>query len=170
MKTDLFVVERVPVRIGTMLVVTAGDTLRALDWDDCEARMTRLLTRHYGLGYTLVSGRISPRVRRALRRYFDGDLDALADVQVATGGTAFQRRVWSALRDIPAGTTTTYGALARTIGSPNAVRAVGLANGANPIGIVVPCHRVIGASGALTGYAGGIARKRWLLSHERALA
>jgi methylated-DNA-[protein]-cysteine S-methyltransferase len=86
---------------------------------------------------------------------------------VRTGGTDFQRRVWAALRHIPAGTTTTYGGLARVIGQPSASRAVGLANGANPIAIVVPCHRVIGADGTLTGYGGGIERKRFLLAHER---
>ena len=85
---------------------------------------------------------------------------------VETGGTEFQREVWRALRAIPAGETRSYGALASSIGRASAVRAVGLANGANPIGVVVPCHRVIGQNGALTGYAGGIERKRWLLAHE----
>jgi methylated-DNA-[protein]-cysteine S-methyltransferase len=85
---------------------------------------------------------------------------------VATGGTPFQRRVWSALREIPVGRTVSYGALAQQLGQPSAARAVGLANGRNPIGIVVPCHRVIGSNAALTGYAGGLARKRWLLEHE----
>ena len=84
-----------------------------------------------------------------------------------TAGTDFQREVWRALRGIPCGTTLSYGELARRIGRPNAVRAVGLANGANPIGVVVPCHRVIGSNGSLTGYGGGIERKRWLLDHER---
>ena len=87
----------------------------------------------------------------------------------ATGGTDFQRHVWRALRAIRCGTTVTYGALAQRIGRPAAVRAVGHANGANPISIVVPCHRVIGADRSLTGYGGGIARKRWLLIHEGAL-
>jgi methylated-DNA-[protein]-cysteine S-methyltransferase len=91
---------------------------------------------------------------------------AIDAVDVRTGGTDFQRRVWAALRRIPAGTTTSYGRLAAAIGSPSACRAVGLANGANPIGIVVPCHRVIGADKTLTGYGGGIDRKRWLLDHE----
>jgi methylated-DNA-[protein]-cysteine S-methyltransferase len=85
-------------------------------------------------------------------------------------GTDFQRTVWQALRRIPCGTTISYGELARRIGRPAAVRAVGLANGANPVGVVVPCHRVIGADGSLTGYGGGIERKRWLLAHERASA
>jgi methylated-DNA-[protein]-cysteine S-methyltransferase len=101
-----------------------------------------------------------------VRDYLGGDLDALAPVVVETGGTPFQRSVWTALRDIPPGTTVSYRELARTIGSPAAVRAVGAANGANPISIVIPCHRVIGSDGSLTGYAGGMERKRWLLEHE----
>jgi methylated-DNA-[protein]-cysteine S-methyltransferase len=86
---------------------------------------------------------------------------------VETGGTPFQREVWHALREIPCGTTTSYGKLAELIGRPAAMRAVGLANGANPVAVVVPCHRVIGANGSLTGYGGGIERKRWLLDHEK---
>ena len=101
-----------------------------------------------------------------LKRYFDGELDAIADVEVELDGTAFQRRVWNALRRIPTGETFSYAQLARAIGHPEAVRAVGAANGANPICIVIPCHRVIGADGRLTGYAGGLDRKRWLLAHE----
>jgi len=101
-----------------------------------------------------------------LRRYFQGQLDALGTLRVDTGGTPFQRRVWSALRAIPVGRTLSYGALAAAIGAPQAVRAVGAANGANPVAIVVPCHRVIGSDGSLTGYGGGLERKRWLLAHE----
>jgi O-6-methylguanine DNA methyltransferase len=101
-------------------------------------------------------------------QYFAGSLTALEGIVCQTNGSPFQRRVWQALRAIPPGTTTTYGAIARSCDMPNASRAVGLANGANPIAIVVPCHRVIGASGALTGYAGGLHRKQWLLDHERA--
>ena len=101
-----------------------------------------------------------------LRRYFDGELDALDDIAVDPAGTPFQLRVWTALRDVRAGTTTSYSALARHIGTPNAVRAVGAANGANPIPIIIPCHRVIGADGRLVGYGGGLDRKRWLLAHE----
>lgn len=105
-------------------------------------------------------------MKRALAAYFEGDLTALDGIERAAGGTPFQRAVWSALREIPAGETLSYGALAARVQSPRAVRAVGLANGANPIGIVVPCHRVIGADGAFTGYGGGLERKRWLLAHE----
>ncbi len=157
---------------GTMLIVTGEDeALRALDWADHAARMHRLLRLHYGEGRV----RLEPRrgvsnAARALQAYFAGELDAIETLPVKTGGTIFQREVWAALRQIPLGQTTSYGDLAARIGRPKAVRAVGLANGSNPIGVVVPCHRVIGASGALTGYAGGIERKRWLLEHERKAA
>lgn len=102
----------------------------------------------------------------ALRRYFSGELTALDEIAVDPGGTPFQASVWRALRSIPAGTTTSYGDLARRIGAAHAVRAVGAANGANPIPIVIPCHRVIGANGKLVGYGGGLERKAWLLRHE----
>jgi len=100
-----------------------------------------------------------------LRAYFAGTLRKF-ELPLAPHGTPFQRTVWRALLDIPFGRTETYGALARRIGAGNAARAVGLANGHNPLGIIVPCHRVIGANGSLTGYGGGLERKRWLLAHE----
>jgi O-6-methylguanine DNA methyltransferase len=107
-----------------------------------------------------------PEFTGPLRAYFAGDLSALDGVPVAPSGTPFQLAVWAALRAIPVGETASYSDIARVIGRPSAVRAVGAANGANPIGIVVPCHRVIGRDGSLTGYAGGLDRKRWLLRHE----
>ena len=103
----------------------------------------------------------------AITSYFAGKLDVIDRVPVDTGGTSFQQKVWRALRDIPCGSTTSYGRLAKQIGHPAAVRAVGTANGANPVAVVLPCHRVIGANGSLTGYGGGIERKRWLLNHEQ---
>ena len=103
-----------------------------------------------------------------LAEYFDGRLDALDDVEVELNGTAFQQRVWKALRGIRAGSTSTYAALAAGVGAPSAVRAVGAANGANPVAVIVPCHRVIGSNGRLTGYGGGLDRKEWLLRHEGA--
>jgi O-6-methylguanine DNA methyltransferase len=151
-----------------LLVTDAEGRLRALDFSDFVERMRRLLARHYG-SVALVEGPAPAVIIAALDSYFAGDLTALDAVPVATGGTEFQRSVWAALRQIPAGETSGYGALAARIGKPGAARAVGLANGMNPIGIVVPCHRVIGASGALTGYAGGVDRKRWLLAHETKL-
>jgi methylated-DNA-[protein]-cysteine S-methyltransferase len=164
-----FVVDRVPSPLGTMLLVCDDeDRLRALNFDEFEARTEKLLRRHYGEGgYTLASGRAPATVRGALEAFFAGELEAISSVPVRTGGTDFQRRVWAVLRRIPAGTTMSYGQLAADIGHAGASRAVGLANGANPVGIVVPCHRVIGANGTLTGYGGGIERKRWLLAHER---
>lgn len=105
--------------------------------------------------------------RRWAVAYFSGERADAASVPLDLRGTPFERQVWEALRCIPAGTTTTYGAVARQVGSPDASRAVGLANGANPIAIIVPCHRVIGSDGTLTGYGGGLDRKSWLLSHER---
>jgi methylated-DNA-[protein]-cysteine S-methyltransferase len=100
-----------------------------------------------------------------LREYFDGTRTTF-DLKLKAKGTDFQRRVWAALCRIPFGATVSYGAIARDIGNPAAVRAVGLANGRNPISIIVPCHRVIGSDGSLTGYGGGIERKEWLLKHE----
>jgi methylated-DNA-[protein]-cysteine S-methyltransferase len=101
-----------------------------------------------------------------LEEYFAGER-TLFDVPLAPRGTAFQRAAWDALRAIPYGRTSSYVAQARAIGRPSAARAVGAANGRNPIAIVLPCHRVVGASGSLTGYGGGLDRKRWLLEHER---
>jgi methylated-DNA-[protein]-cysteine S-methyltransferase len=103
-----------------------------------------------------------------LSRYFDGDLNSLDEIEVELHGTAFQQRVWTTLRCVAAGTTTSYAKLADRVGSPAAVRAVGAANGANPVAIVLPCHRIIGSNGSLTGYGGGLDRKRWLLQHEGA--
>ena len=143
--------------------------LRMVDWSDHEARALRLLDIHYGKGdYALTPKRDPFGLTTRLAAYFDGDIHAIDDIPTATAGTAFQREVWRALRDIPAAETISYGQLAQRIGRPRAVRAVGLANGSNPIGVVVPCHRVIGANGSLTGYGGGLHRKEWLLAHERA--
>ncbi len=100
-------------------------------------------------------------------RYFRGISAGSSMLQLEMRGAPFERKVWEALRAIPPGTTTSYGAIAKTLGTPSASRAVGMANGANPIAVIVPCHRVIGASGALTGYGGGLDRKTWLLEHER---
>jgi methylated-DNA-[protein]-cysteine S-methyltransferase len=107
-----------------------------------------------------------PGVKQTLRRYFAGDIAAIDTIDVELNGTEFQKAVWTALRRIPAGSTISYGELARRIGRRSAIRAVGAANGANPVALIVPCHRVIGSDGSLTGYGGGLDRKRWLLSHE----
>ena len=167
-------IDRIESPIGTILLIHDADgRVRALDFHDFETRMRRLLRRHYGDDgddFVVAELEAPAGARDGLRRYFAGDLTAIDAIPVATAGTAFQRDVWAALRRIRAGTTLSYGALARELGRPRSVRAVGLANGANPIGIIVPCHRVIGADGSLTGYGGGIERKRWLLRHENAFS
>jgi methylated-DNA-[protein]-cysteine S-methyltransferase len=159
---------RLPSPLGELLAVT-DDRSRvcALDFADCEARMRRLLRARHASAAELVPRRTPAALVESLGAFFRGELAALDALELRSGGTEFQRSVWAALRAIPSGETTTYSALARALGRPTAFRAVGLANGANPIAIVVPCHRVIGASGDLTGYAGGLARKQWLLDHER---
>ena len=159
--------DRVDSPLGSISLVTSATALLALDFHDFDPRLHRLLRAHYG-DVELHAERERLGVRDALDAYFAGDLRALENLPTHTNGTAFQESVWSALRTIPPGTTLTYGALARDLGKPQAMRAVGLANGANPLGIVVPCHRVIGANGTLTGYGGGLPRKRWLLAHEGA--
>jgi methylated-DNA-[protein]-cysteine S-methyltransferase len=154
--------------IGEMQLVTdERGRLRALDWSDHEARLHALMRRQYpGRAISLSHGAAPAALRGALEAYFAGALDAIEAIEVETGGTEFQRRAWAALRAIPVGQTASYSEQAASIGRPKAVRAVGIANGANPVGLVVPCHRVIGADGSLTGYGGGLERKRWLLEHE----
>jgi methylated-DNA-[protein]-cysteine S-methyltransferase len=155
-------VDRLATPIGTLaLVVGEDDALCAVGFS----------TEHGRMGKALHDESLAERSNPAglsdrFRAYFAGDLAAIDSIPVRLAGTDFQCRVWSALREIPCGQTWSYGQLARCIGQPRAVRAVGLANGANPFGLVVPCHRVIGADGSLTGYGAGIERKRWLLEHE----
>ncbi len=165
------ILHRLDSPLGQLLLVTDHQQLvRALDFSDYSERMQRLLQRHYG-EYTLTAATGACDSAAPLRRYFSGDLDALNQVQVATNGSAFQQQVWASLRTIPHGTTTSYSALASRLGLNGhaAARAVGSANGANPIAIIVPCHRVVGKNGDLRGFAGGLHRKQWLLGHERSL-
>ena len=161
-------IDHVSSPIGTLLVVVdSEDRLRALGWEDLGDRMARWLDHCYGKDHIkLVQQRACERIRDPLEAYFAGDIAAIDRIPVHAPGTPFQQEVWGALRKIPVGRTETYHGLASKIGRPKAVRAVGAANGANPIGVVVPCHRVIGADGSLTGYGGGLERKRWLLAHE----
>jgi methylated-DNA-[protein]-cysteine S-methyltransferase len=161
-------IDRIKTPIGELLLVADhSGNLRAIDWAEYEPRMLRFLRLHYGKDrFHLQPARNPHGLRDAINRYFDGDIAAIDKIPVRTAGTPFQRSVWKALRKIPNGATISYSKLAEEIGRPTAVRAVGLANGSNPIGIVVPCHRVIGANGSLTGYGGGLERKRWLLEHE----
>jgi methylated-DNA-[protein]-cysteine S-methyltransferase len=163
---EALTLDRVATPTGEVLLITdAEGAVRALDFAGYEERMMRLLGRHWPAA-TLVEGRAPAAVRTAVEAYFRGDLTALDGLRVRTNGTEFQRSVWTALRAIPHGETRTYGQLAAAIGKPKAVRAAGLANGQNPVAVIVPCHRVIGANGMLTGYAGGLERKQWLLAHE----
>ena len=166
-----FLFDRLATPIGELLIVAdRGGKLRAVDWSDHEARMRRLLDRFYGKSRYALAGADDPGGHtRTLRRYFKGDLAEIDKLPVETAGTPFQTAIWRALRQIPAGRTISYAELAQRIGRPKAVRAAGLANGQNPISIVVPCHRVIGSDGRLTGYGGGLPRKQWLLEHEGAL-
>jgi methylated-DNA-[protein]-cysteine S-methyltransferase len=158
--------DRLKTPIGIALLVTDDDgLLRALDWEDYETRMRQLLRLHYG-AVELKNAKAPTAMKAALSAYFKGDLDRIDDIKWRVNGTAFQRKVWTALPKIPAGSTLSYGALAAKLGSPRAMRAVGHANGSNPISVVVPCHRLIGADGSLVKYGGGLERKRWLLQHE----
>jgi methylated-DNA-[protein]-cysteine S-methyltransferase len=158
-------IDGVKSEIGEILLVVKGDRLCALSFSDSKSRTIELLRKRYGeilLIHTPNPQGFSDR----LRSYFSGDYSSLDDLPVTTDGTQFQQQVWSALRSIPAGTTVSYQELAARIGQENACRAVGLANSRNPISIVLPCHRVIGKNSDLTGYAGGLMRKSWLLRHE----
>jgi methylated-DNA-[protein]-cysteine S-methyltransferase len=161
-------IDRIETPIGEMvLVADASGNLRAIDWTNFDGRMERFMRLHYGKnGFRFESARNPHGLRDRIDRYFAGDVGAIDEIGVQTEGTPFQRSVWSELRKIPAGSPISYGKLAERIARPTAVRAVGLANGSNPIGVVVPCHRVIGSDGSLTGYGGGLDRKRWLLDHE----
>ncbi|MFA7495263.1 MAG: methylated-DNA--[protein]-cysteine S-methyltransferase [Acidithiobacillus sp.] len=160
--------DRVTTPLGVMLLVSdTQNILRALDWADHENRMLDRLRLLYGSdGVTLTSGTAPQPVRNSLEAYWAGDFNAVSTIPVKFAGTEFQQAAWTWLRSIPAGETRSYQEQARGMARASAVRAVGRANGANPIGIVIPCHRVIGADGTLTGYAGGLERKRWLLRHE----
>jgi methylated-DNA-[protein]-cysteine S-methyltransferase len=145
--------------LGTVIILCGDGAMRSLYFLDRKPDAAAGATRaHDPLGY---SGR--------LEAYFDGDIEALQPIKTDPSGTPFQRLVWNALRAIPPGQTESYGTLAARIHKPSACRAVGLANGQNPISLVIPCHRVIGSNGSLTGYGGGLDRKKWLLEHEGAL-
>ena len=163
---EILNLDRLSTPIGTALLITdSSGVLRALDWEEHEPRMRELLRLQYG-AVVLKAARSPGELRSALTGYFKGNLDCLKTIKWRVAGTPFQHKVWTALAKIPAGTTMSYGALAARLGAPRAMRAVGHANGSNPISVVVPCHRLIGANGALVKYGGGLERKRWLLQHE----
>ncbi len=162
--TTLFL-STLPSPIGTLLLITNGEQLCALDYVDYEARMMTLLRVRYKKVH-LQDASPPESIAACLTDYFRGELCAIKRIPVETRGTEFQQQVWEALRTVPVGTTQTYHGLAIQLARPRGARAVGAANALNPIAIVVPCHRLVGANGSLTGYAGGIDRKRWLLQHE----
>jgi len=156
-----------PTPLGDMTAVFSNDTLCVLDFSDCPQRIERLLRR---FGTYEKSTKINPlKIRDRFNAYFKGQRDAFSGLELDTDGTAFQQSVWQALQKIPHGGTLSYQQLARSIGRPKAHRAVGTANGRNPISIIIPCHRVIASNGALAGYAGGVERKRFLLELEGTL-
>ena len=164
---QIFMLGRMPSPIGDVLTVVDRDgVLVAVDFHDYARRLHQLLRRYHG-DFEIVEREAPVAVAAAFGAYFAGGFAALARLPWRSGGTEFQRTVWSALGDIPAGETMAYAGLAARIGRASAVRAVGAANGANPLSILVPCHRLIGADGGLTGYGGGLWRKEWLLRHER---
>jgi O-6-methylguanine DNA methyltransferase len=151
--------------LGELTIATHAGRLCALTFRDRWPAQQRVLERR--LEHVTFRSAAAPRaVTAALRAYFDGDVGAITRLAVDPDGTPFQRRVWSALRALRAGAPVSYGELARRIKRPGAVRAVGTACGANPIWLVIPCHRVIAAGGGLGGYGGGLERKQWLLQHE----
>ena len=159
--------DRIASPVGDIVLVAEDGALVLVEFDDGPRPETFMLRQ---LGTTDIPGKRNPwGLSAALRAYLKGDLAALDAMPAKPRGTAFQQRVWSELRKIPAGRTIAYRELARRAGRPRAVRAAGAANGQNPVSIVIPCHRVVGADGSLTGYGGGLARKRWLLEHEGAL-
>jgi len=149
------------------VILDEAGILRGLDFGSSLPRIRQRMARLYP-GLALRGGEAPARVDEALGGYFEGDPDALAPLDCATAGTRFQEQVWTALCEIPEGVTRSYLDIAIQVGAPRAVRAVGLANGANPVALLIPCHRVVGRSGALTGYAGGLERKAWLLAREEA--
>ena len=158
---------RSPEPIGPILIASNGQSLVALDFGMPEERFAVLLRRRFG-AVALTQAADPQGFASAVQAYFDGEVTALDDLPTDGGGTEFQRLVWDALRTIPPGTTRSYGQIAAQIGRPSACRAVGAANGSNPISLAVPCHRVIGTNGSMTGYGGGLVRKEWLLAHEKA--
>jgi methylated-DNA-[protein]-cysteine S-methyltransferase len=165
-ETETFFFDVIDTPVGPLAIVAdQKGAMRMLSFDGENDRWRKDFSRHYP-GGDLVARRDPFGHGLALKRYFAGDMDALDNIPVAFGGTPFQNKVWRQLRKIPVGQTLSYGAVARKIGEPKAMRAVGLANGSNPIAVIVPCHRVIGSDGSLTGFGGGLPRKKWLLDHE----
>jgi methylated-DNA-[protein]-cysteine S-methyltransferase len=165
---DCFLTHRIPTPIGDMILVARDGILHLLEFEDASGRVERELKsrfKNYEMQYTENPFGLS----HIMHDYFSGNIHAIDTILTDGGGTTFEKKVWAELRKIPTGSTVSYGSIARKLGDIKMSRAVGTANGRNPIAIVIPCHRVIGADGSMTGYGGGIARKEWLLRHEGAL-
>lgn len=161
-------IDRLQTPIGELIIIT-DDTFRLLmvGFTDGHPRVDALLQSFRSDDRVPLVSMVDPGgISSALASYFVGEVSSIDALAVAATGTEFEHSVWSELRKIPSGTTCSYSQIATKVNRPKASRAIGMANGKNPIAIVVPCHRVIGANGALTGYAGGVERKLWLLRHE----
>jgi methylated-DNA-[protein]-cysteine S-methyltransferase len=163
-----FFIDHLETPVGRMVLIARDGVLLLLEFNDSKERYMREMRVRFG-DITLTPQENPFGLTEIMRRYFAGDIRAIENLNTDGGGTAFEQQVWALLKQIPVGTTRSYGDLARKLGDINLSRAVGTANGRNPIAIVVPCHRVIGSDGTMTGYAGGLARKEWLLRHEGAL-
>ncbi len=163
-----FLTDRIATPIGDMVLVARDAVVLLLEFEDASGRIEREMKMRFK-DYDLQSTPNPFGISAAMAEYFSGNLQAIDNLLVEGGGTAFETRVWNELRRIPCGETISYGELATRVGNKNAMRAVGLANGKNPIAVIVPCHRVIGKDGSMTGYGGGLHRKEWLLKHEGAL-
>lgn len=161
-------IDRIETPIGAMVLLAQDDVLLLLEFEEESDRIDRELRKRFKT-FQLESSPNPFGLSAKVSEYFAGNHHAIDNVATEGGGTAFENSVWQELKRIQPGHTVSYGELAKRIGNPNAMRAVGLANGKNPIAIVVPCHRVVGADGTLTGYGGGLHRKEWLLKHEGAL-
>ncbi len=162
---------RIDSPVGELTIVASDDGLVAILWDGDELQRCGLRADDLTNGDDMISAEsheLIGRAREQLREYFAGERTEF-DLPLDARGTEFQRAAWAALRTIPFGATATYGGQARAMGDVNKARAVGAANGKNPLSIVVPCHRVVGADGSLTGFAGGVDTKAWLLDHEQAV-
>jgi methylated-DNA-[protein]-cysteine S-methyltransferase len=168
MTTVALLRDRIATPIGGMILLAHDGALVLLEFEEASDRIARELNRRFK-HYELIDHANAFGLSDKVRAYYAGDFSAIDDIETDGGGTPFQRRVWQALREIPLGETMSYGEVAEKLGDKNAMRAVGLANGRNPIAVVVPCHRVIGANGSMIGYGGGLSRKEWLLKHEGAL-
>lgn len=153
--------------IGPLTLGVRTARVCALFFGDCAHEVRKAAGRWYRTDAVVTTDGQARETAAALRAYFDGDVRALDTIPVELNGTPFQVRVWNALRQVAPGRTASYSDIARAIGAPAAVRAVGAANGANPVSLIVPCHRIVGANGSLTGYGGGLDKKQWLLAHER---